>query len=334
MRGIHYCSFIRLLVAVISLVSASVAHSSVVDSDWQRRLETEGLAAWDNYQQKNRYAQGVCRLEVHGNGPVKHVETELKINENCRLLRIAKLTANLTEIFGQNPQYWFHLKTGKDGAWILLELYRGDQLSGEKALFGIERIIKRDGCEIGDRPIRLSPDAHLLGEILRSEKNRITSVNRKEPGGRELIEVQFEANPNPDDGRKLEGGSLLLDPARAWLPLSQTARVRTGVASGTHSNEFEYSPGSQDLLRVVEQAEYIPFKGGETWRCKWIWNYDVHVPAHLPDAQEFTLSAFGLPEPMGVKWEKPTPRYVWFLMAASGFAAIAFLFRYLSRHRH
>jgi hypothetical protein len=51
------------------------------------------------------------------------------------------------------------------------------------------------------------------------------------------------------------------------------------------------------------------------------------------DEAEFTLSAFGLPEPPGVKWEKPTPRYVWFLAAAMVLGILAAGLRYLASRR-
>lgn len=49
--------------------------------------------------------------------------------------------------------------------------------------------------------------------------------------------------------------------------------------------------------------------------------------------EAFRLSAFGLPEPVGIKWARPTPRYVWFLAAAGVFVALAVGFRYLARRR-
>jgi hypothetical protein len=49
--------------------------------------------------------------------------------------------------------------------------------------------------------------------------------------------------------------------------------------------------------------------------------------------EEFTLSAYGLPEPVGVVWKKPTPRYVWFLVAAGMFGVLAVGFRRLARGR-
>jgi hypothetical protein len=52
-----------------------------------------------------------------------------------------------------------------------------------------------------------------------------------------------------------------------------------------------------------------------------------------PDEVEFTLSAFGLPEPPGVEWDKRTPRYVWFLIAAAVFAIVAGGLRYYAKRR-
>lgn len=46
---------------------------------------------------------------------------------------------------------------------------------------------------------------------------------------------------------------------------------------------------------------------------------------------DFRLSAYGLPEPEGVVWEKPTPTYIWFLLGAGAFGVFALLFGYLKR---
>jgi hypothetical protein len=60
--------------------------------------------------------------------------------------------------------------------------------------------------------------------------------------------------------------------------------------------------------------------------------YKTWIQTDLPE-QEFSLTAYGLPEPVGVKWDQRTPRYVWFLIAAGAFAALALGFRHLSRRR-
>ncbi len=56
-------------------------------------------------------------------------------------------------------------------------------------------------------------------------------------------------------------------------------------------------------------------------------------PTSLPADEDFTLSAFGIREPVGVVWDKPTSTYVWILLAAGACAILAFGFRYLSHRR-
>ncbi len=60
-------------------------------------------------------------------------------------------------------------------------------------------------------------------------------------------------------------------------------------------------------------------------------DYDLEVNDRVPNS-EFTLSAFGLPEPGGEEpVKKPTPLYIWILAAAGVCAALALSFRYLAR---
>ncbi|MFL5338621.1 MAG: hypothetical protein ACJ8F7_00505, partial [Gemmataceae bacterium] len=49
------------------------------------------------------------------------------------------------------------------------------------------------------------------------------------------------------------------------------------------------------------------------------------------DDSDFTLAKYGLPEPVGATWKKPTPTYVWLLIGAGAFAALAFGLRWLGR---
>lgn len=57
-----------------------------------------------------------------------------------------------------------------------------------------------------------------------------------------------------------------------------------------------------------------------------------HSDEEFGDTQ-FTLSAFGLPEPVGIRWAKPTPRYVRFLLAAAECAGLAIVFRFLDKRQ-
>src|SRR5262249_38177739 len=59
--------------------------------------------------------------------------------------------------------------------------------------------------------------------------------------------------------------------------------------------------------------------------------YEWKVDDSIPDA-EFTLTAFGLPEPGGEPpVKKPLPLYAWILASAGGCSALAVGFWYLAR---
>jgi hypothetical protein len=55
-----------------------------------------------------------------------------------------------------------------------------------------------------------------------------------------------------------------------------------------------------------------------------ITDLDHHKP--FPES-DFTLSAFGLPEPYGVVWKKPIPWYLWFIGSGVSFLALGWYFR-------
>ncbi len=52
----------------------------------------------------------------------------------------------------------------------------------------------------------------------------------------------------------------------------------------------------------------------------------------IPD-EEFTLSYYGLPEPVGMEAKARIPNYVWFLIGAALFGLLAFVLRYSVRRR-
>jgi hypothetical protein len=53
----------------------------------------------------------------------------------------------------------------------------------------------------------------------------------------------------------------------------------------------------------------------------------------LPES-DFTLSAFGFPEPEGVVWNRPQGWYLWIALCAFGALAVALLVRFWRRRYH
>lgn len=59
---------------------------------------------------------------------------------------------------------------------------------------------------------------------------------------------------------------------------------------------------------------------------------EFHSHTAFPQS-DFTLSAFGLPEPYGVVWKTPTPWYLWFIGSGIAFLAVGWYLRRRVRRR-
>jgi len=113
---------------------------------------------------------------------------------------------------------------------------------------------------------------------------------------------------------------------------SATAEFRVNKADGMLSitNEYQVVSGLPVPLRSMKQEVY---RSGD-WSMEINSTYEFQVdPSIDPPEREFTLSAFGLPEPPGVTWvqERRTPVYVWLLVAAGVLLTLALVFRWLAR---
>ncbi|MCS6977776.1 MAG: hypothetical protein NZM31_12325, partial [Gemmatales bacterium] len=85
---------------------------------------------------------------------------------------------------------------------------------------------------------------------------------------------------------------------------------------------------------VLNKTEEWILSDGLKNNTTFIADFDLHLPDTLPPESEFTLSAFGLPEPPGVTWERPTPW--WLYGIAVGLALVVLsgiLFRVFGRLR-
>jgi hypothetical protein len=310
----------------------------VLAADWKMQFRTKAPAAWEEYRQANRFAQGVCRMEAEASGlPKWRGECEWKINETCRSVHITDLTTGSSEIFGENQKYTFWLKSTKDQGWVIISM----NLSGHPE-DGQAQTTRRRLEQYGADPfeaIRFPvPVDRWIADVVSSQQSRIASaVSKQQPGGTNLVEVKLDAVPqakNDVNQMQLFGETILLDPTRRWLPISTRSSTRNLVGTGTQTIEYEYRPGAfPQPQRSVKREEYQLNSRKEPSKMSRIRESELRVPERLPDVHDFTLSAYGLPEPVGIVWGKLTPRYVWFLIAAGSFAVLALAFRFLARRR-
>jgi hypothetical protein len=118
----------------------------------------------------------------------------------------------------------------------------------------------------------------------------------------------------------LRGGWIVFDPARYWVIRECQVQLqllpKSDKSPVSMEGKFTYKEGKQEfpiMTRIVRKWEGT--LQGKRIQSETTEEYDLVVRAEVPE-REFTFSAFGLSEPPGVEWTKPTPWYIW--AAAAG----------------
>ncbi|MBX9580458.1 MAG: hypothetical protein K2X87_09130 [Gemmataceae bacterium] len=219
-----------------------------------------------------------------------------------------------------NEKYVFELEKGEGKDWLLKAVHlNGEPAAGPirgqlDAILGeVRGLTAIEGVPLADLADDLAPARGADGgSVLRLGRPR-----RVRAGNNDLtfktLEVRLRADPF---------GTV--ESARADIQMNKTAgtseytvaaETRGGVPVPVRSTRREYYPVPGGDLEMVSQTEYA-----------------IDPTARPPDAA-FTLSDFGFPEPVGVEWPRPTPRYVWFVLAAVVCGGLAAVVRYSVRPR-
>ena len=217
---------------------------------------------------------------------------------------------------GVNSKYAFRLKaaTGKD--WMIEKidwLARDDakkspqaiNWSAEDSVVSSEPGTRSPGMSVLCRGLMLS--SNWFPSIVQSPDFQLVSVNEQE-GGEGLIRVKFTYTPTNSVSNVIGDGFVVLDPNKYWL-------IREAKTEGTWGagekgeivikNDFDMSLGDVPLLKQhredwigtdesVEKVHHVRELRVERWsRSK-------------DDETEYTLSAFGIPEPR--RFDEPQDR--------------------------
>lgn len=223
---------------------------------------------------------------------------------------------------GLNPRYSFEVRKDPGKAWVLVDYQAVTDPPHEAfPLLGTEAPIGR-----GLAPYWVGEGDWLPALVAGDVKGvRITAITRAEGG---TVRIDYE-HPDRHSPGVSHRGQADLDPARWWVVTGWTnERSMNGSVKKTVVRR-EFSTADDGLpLTSRDQIAVTSSVPGATGREEVI---DYTFTKQPADSTEFRLTAYGLPEPQGVMWEKPTPYYVWILLAATGCALLAVLFRRLLR---
>lgn len=302
----------------------------------EARFREEAPGAWEQYQ---AYADQLQGSEVGTrtvqNKPYSTSRLEFKSNKQGRLMlsQSGSPGASSGTLRAFNALYGFTLtRKAADAPWALRNVRRGDnrydpkdwENNGWTALYGCVSVG-------GDR----------LGDLIRQSTFRVLRAGTVGRDGRELAEIEFDNahrwSTVPYVG--IQGGTLLLDPDRFWTLRSFTLRLRNGDGDSICKGEYELRdpaakyPVPKRSVLLVDMPQ--PKESGKEGRLvtSVVIESDLEVASHAPADEEFTLSAFGLPEPQGVTWPTPTRWYLWFIAAGVCSLAVGGFFWHRVRAR-
>jgi hypothetical protein len=228
--------------------------------------------------------------------------------------------------FARNSKYCFELKkmaTDKD--WLLSRVVHplppdfDDSKQGLTPQHGY-----REGANAAFEVLLLVDT--IRGQIRASKlaelpKYRLSSASFDGPRGN-ILRASFEYElANPQTGRPGVAQSVMdFDTEFNYLPTKLHQTLREGASVITYDLSREYRRGGNGLsglkTTIVQEAR-------DGAAVAWTYNSQTEQQlsgGKLPET-DFTLTAFGFPEPAGVKWEKPFPIYLWLL--AGGVVCLA-----------
>jgi hypothetical protein len=312
------------------------------DEALKQRFLKEAPLRWEEYARMSGELQGVLSVSYKGTlGDYQaDARSEFKTNGRGKILKVSgkgsrggKVENEAEEVFAFNPRYAFELRRkSPDSPWVVTNyLERREDTDLGKVARRIDGYLK--AVNLG---VRLGPASESLAEVVRKPEFRIGGCRKVQTDGEELVEVAFTYSRKDGPYQQSLSGKLLFDPRRYWCWRSGDMQQTGDIVSGTlklRGTQSENAGERPPLSRVWEyDGDWVSLKEpGVRNRQKIRWEVTLSQPTSLPADEEFRLSAFGIREPVGVVWEKPTPTYVWILVAAGVAAALAFGFRYLAR---
>jgi hypothetical protein len=137
----------------------------------------------------------------------------------------------------------------------------------------------------------------------------------------------------PPLNQGVRSGHLDIDRSRRHCVLSYRYERKTRFSESVEYGSFQYDNMDTGIPLLKKVTVEIPEFRSERFgaqKSRETFTYNITYRATIPD-EEFRLSHYGLPEPMGVSWKQSIPTYLWLFLGAGGSAGLALCFRYLAR---
>ncbi|HMP04645.1 MAG TPA: hypothetical protein PKC45_19325 [Gemmatales bacterium] len=254
------------------------------------------------------------RATAGGDRP-RVVEFEFMRYDDFKKIKLTTISPQEAEgkpvvhVYGVNSRYVFRLSDDAKGPLLVKTVATDDRT---RKVIG-ELLV---GVHLFDNPIR-------VGGVLLADFLSFPSIHWRvdpTPGG----PLRFVGNgtvPSPltPSGFPVASFDIAVDNSgwivRQVLSMGEGHQVETTVTYSGGRPVSETSVGTGKGITYLDQLTTY-----ETW--------DDQAPPHEAD---YTLSAFGLPEPYGVEWERPTPWWLYALISAGVLFVVAVIVSFWKR---
>jgi hypothetical protein len=271
------------------------------------------------YQQRGRLPQGSGRdqvMTVHGMFDLENYVASAEANESIDLkTKEAKALSHGVE--GRNPRYEFSLDNKGEGRFVLAKCKLFSETPNTRLL---------PLCF----PFALTDWGRTYLDIARDPETTVQEAHETIWNDQKVFEVRLEANYELEGKKNRTHLRLYFAPEAGWVCVGWEA---SDSADEYVKDMYSYDTSGEWARPTRYERWLVTPKDPKASRLIMATDILEFTPVTAWDESKFRLSAFGLPEPAGVVWPRPTPRYLWFLSAAIGLAVLAIGFRWLSRRR-
>jgi len=316
---------VRMPLAMAILVTSTI-RAAESPEDIKRRLCSELPAASQRYAARLRLYQceSECIGRNLGNGAVvfKHRTSSRQMGESGLFViePDATISQDPSEARVINSRYVFVLRKKPNSDWVLHDFHEVTQGHPSSIYYaGLNQMARG--------PYSLDPTTW-LPESVQQPEFVISGTTDEDREGRKLVRIKYEyTKPNQTP---TYSGHMLFDPDRYWLMMELEHTTSTAKGSLTNRSIYEYVendgfPLMSRAVTVQSSTRFPQLSSESTTSVRYV-REDAHE-------SEFTLSAFGLPEPIGVRWKHRTPRFVYLLAGAGVFLALSVALYWLG-HRN
>jgi len=170
-------------------------------------------------------------------------------------------------------------------------------------------------------------------DLFREAETTIHAVRRDSFRGTGALAV--DAEYGFDDHQKQRRGRgrsvYYFDPAARWVCLGERSVSPAGSTEPTYESVYLYSRASS--WPVPTREELWELRSGQTGPGKLISATDILDYNAIPPLNEadFRLSAYGLPEPVGVEWPQRRSAWLWLAWAGAVWVVVSVLLVLLRR---